>query len=390
MDYTDFLTRLFKKTGGKYYHLILDTIASRVKMADGSTVEDSIEANRIQTASAKGLANTAYGASVSAYNKAQEALDSAESKLERATAAAQLAGDGLTATGNKLNVDYNAVGDIVFYDDIIDFTDEEQLEEIAETIQRDSIVVYDCGEGNTKCLAVKTEDGLEKTAGSDSVTMAVKLAALERLAMQNFAPNDEIWITESGDFTVPYDGLYEITIWNGGSGCYQYSDHRFDSGGAGYAPLTTVRYYKKGAIIPVTIGAGGKGSKFDSNISPHGGISSFDGITVPHSKYYMLGSSMLLREGLNVVYARAYGGGVGGGLGDPTTGVHAQGYGAGGGGFYDGTNDYVGDGGNGAVRLCFFNPEKASLPAINDTDMIPYIELLQRIEALEQAINTGE
>lgn len=109
MDYIDFLTRLFKKTGGKYFHLILDTIASKVFMSDGTTVESSIESTRTQTAIAIYAANTAQNTANSAYDKAQIAQETADLKLDKSIAASELAGNGMIAKNGKLNIDNNVI-----------------------------------------------------------------------------------------------------------------------------------------------------------------------------------------------------------------------------------------------------------------------------------------
>lgn len=105
MDYTDFLTRLFKKTGGKYFHLILDTIASKVKMADGTTVEDTLTATKNQANVATYAAGAAQQTADNAYTAAQAAQEIAHTKLDKLGAAQQLAGDGLNSDENKLNVE---------------------------------------------------------------------------------------------------------------------------------------------------------------------------------------------------------------------------------------------------------------------------------------------
>lgn len=117
MNFTDFDTRLFKKIGGKYYHLILDTIASRVKMADGSTVENTLN-------STKELANTGLQTANIAISKANEAnalaltaQATANMKLNSTGAAQFLAGNGMYAEGEKINLesiryDYSNVTDV--------------------------------------------------------------------------------------------------------------------------------------------------------------------------------------------------------------------------------------------------------------------------------------
>lgn len=312
MDYIDFLTRLFKKTGGKYFHLILDTIASKVKMSDGTTVEDTLVATRAQANIGVSTANAAQITANAANNAALTAQEMANSKLDKVGAAQELAGNGLYANGNKLNVS-NSVFD--------------SLEEL--------------------------ENKLNSSVGY----------------------NDEILITESGDFEIPYDGIYEVTVINGGNAARISSTNHIWAG-EGQASKTVIKEYTNGQIIPVTIGAGGMAQVVDSSTSSYtyeGGATQFGDITSSANEYVLQGSSNELYNttGVNVI-CEAYGGGIGGGYASRTN-ANGFNFGAGGGGYYNinSTPKYnLGNGYQGCVKLRFFNPEKNISITINDAELI--------------------
>lgn len=248
----------------------------------------------------------------------------------------------------------------------------------------------------SKCLAVVTENGFEPTAQANNTLTAIKLALLQKQAMQNFAPNDEIWITESGDWEVPYDGIYEVLTIGGGDGGLANNAIVFGGISGMYRFGTT--YFNKNQILSITIGAGGEGATTNFSDSLRwGGETFIEGITLEptdtvNKSTRLLGTSQTYIANSNNIFI-ACGGGFGGGMFGSiadftnTDTLHAIWYGGGGGAKADSTHKIAGDGYQGAVRFRFFNPEKASLPTINDADLIPYVELLNRLEAIEAQLN---
>lgn len=282
----------------------------------------------------------------------------------------------------------------------------------------------------SKCLAVKTtENTLEKTAGANNVTTLVKLAVLEKQANQNFAPNDEIWITESGNFTVPFTGEYEVTVIGGGSGLtiITYSGANdcptLIASGQSADRVTRRVYLEKDQVVPVVIGAGVPNVTYKAgNIGayPQPTVSSFGDIrTYRYWEYDALSEEEKRTRPYGgciggyaqgtpgappdhssyVIYVTPPGQGSGSGYPDALVGT-ARGYGGGAGGgveVYKNASGvwYVGNSGygtakQGCVILRFFNPEKASLLTINETDLIPYTELLKKIAQMEVRLNLLE
>lgn len=254
----------------------------------------------------------------------------------------------------------------------------------------------------SKCLAVVTENGLEPTAQTNNTLNAIKLAILQKQAQQGFNYNDEIWITESGEIEIPVTGVYEVTLWRGGNGGVVRTNTNGAVGGLGYFPVTFIKYYEKGQVVPVTIGAGGIGLITDGTLDEsvvEGGATSFGDLTYAGS-INQGGKYLLLRNyaSLSAVYGNtsgfsnkeATGGGIGGGSPYQTTTQTMSGtyWGAGGAARWKPNNSHMaGNGFQGAAYLRFFNPEKAVLSTINDTDLIPYLMLLQRLEAIEAQLN---
>lgn len=239
----------------------------------------------------------------------------------------------------------------------------------------------------SKCLAIKTgENTLEPTAQTNNTLNAIKLALLQKQAEQGLGFNTREIIEESCDWTAPVTGVYKITCIDGGSGGLA-ANGQFLNGGYSGKIIERYKHLTKGQIIPVTIGAGGIGEVGilqPSNNS--GGISSFGDISTnllnmdnrtPSSSHSLMGTS-LQSDGVR-------GGGRGGASHVNWNATSATFYGAGGSACFLSPNTYtVSDGFQGCIIVEYFDPEKASLPTINDTDLIPYLTLLQRLDTLEK------
>ena len=246
------------------------------------------------------------------------------------------------------------------------------------------------------CLSINTEDGLKQIGSGirGDTAIALKLALLQKQANQNFAPNDEIWITESEDFKVPVAGKYEALIIDGGQGGYLNRTQAYVSGGESGNYGIHFVYLEKDQIVPVTIGAGGVG--LDSSLnntsdinssSRNGGISSFgDVVNTLFTKFTQKDTIKLNNSSyVNSVSVRGEGFG-----GANISDVNAEYcfFGAGGSASYlkDSPDTCtVGNGRHGAIHLRFFNPAKVQLPTIDGEVLIPYSELLKKINKLEKA-----
>lgn len=248
---------------------------------------------------------------------------------------------------------------------------------------------------NSVCLAVKTSDTeLKPTAQASNVATAIKLALLQKQAEQGLGFNTKEYITESGEWEVPVTGTYRITvIGGGGGGQYRISGNILDAiGGPSGSVKTVFVSLVKGQKIDVVIGTGGVGGDqtgvtdflpFMGGNTNFGDISSADGVAF----------QCMENNSDTITVVRANGAGLGGGYGNSATG-DAFWYGGGGGAqaVRAGVSSYqvkAGNGAQGCVIAEWFDPEKATLPTINDTDLIPYVNLLQRLEAIETWIQNG-
>ncbi len=80
--------------------------------------------------------------------------------------------------------------------------------------------------------------------------------------------NTLVKITETGEWVAPVDGWYKFQIKGAGGGgaagnCHLSGDYHTGGGGGGGEGGITIRYanLKKGSIIPITIGSGGRGGR---------------------------------------------------------------------------------------------------------------------------------
>lgn len=244
----------------------------------------------------------------------------------------------------------------------------------------------------SKCLAIKTADNtLEPTAQANAVATAIKLAVLQKQAMGGLGFNTKVIIEESGDWTAPVTGTYKVTVIGGGWGGH-ISGNNIVVGGLSGATETKFFQLEKNQVVSITIGAGGIGSTTDSSVTP-GGATSFGDFT-PDSNVNLAGEVAYVNNWSSGNFqVDCHGGGLGGGAGYYTTDnpdtQNGSWYGAGGGAWasqgVSARPSRVGNGHKGCVIIEYFDPEKASLPAINDTDLIPYVNLIKRVESLEKS-----
>lgn len=241
----------------------------------------------------------------------------------------------------------------------------------------------------SNCLAVNTENGLEKTAQANNVATAIKLALLQEQAMQGLGFNTREYITVSGEWEASVTGTYKITIIDGGDGV-NYNSTLADGARAMFGGKSGNfgEYYvqlTKGQKVDVTIGAGGiagSGTVFFGGKTFFGELGSVDGTYLNPSVDWHHAA------GVDAKSVFVYGGGFGGGQAN-TVYQNGQWYGAGGGGYihYDNSTLAVGNGYQGCVIAEYFDSSKVPLPVIDGEVLVPYISLIERIEALEAAIS---
>lgn len=170
--------------------------------------------------------------------------------------------------------------------------------------------------------------------------------------------NDEIWITESGDWEVPCDGYYDITTIDGGKGGFTSSEKTYIYSGQSGDMRKGVVKLTKGQIIPITIGAGGIGVVGTIDIGRDGTATTFGNISLKYIRGFC-GELRYRAVGSNIPIAQA-----GGGRGNETfvsftTTPDGTFYGAGGGAYiYDDSHMDAGDGYQGCVIIRFYNPNK--------------------------------
>ena len=194
----------------------------------------------------------------------------------------------------------------------------------------------------------------------DGVTTMVDEEGLISALGGHLLLNSEQWITASGSFTAPVASWYEVWLINGGVGGYTNTTATIRQvvGGASGAFDSFLAYLEEGESAAVTIGAGSPGV-VASNTSTYpaaGGITSFGGRSPRFSNAY--GAPVLQALAADRT-AEAPGGGPGGGIGhfNPNPATF---YGAGGGAYYSSGNPRAGAGHQGAVRVRWHDPAKAS------------------------------
>lgn len=203
--------------------------------------------------------------------------------------------------------------------------------------------------------------------------------------------NTEEIITESGEWEVPVSGWYEILAIDGGNGSQVFFSNWSVNGGYSGNYKKAFKYFEKGEVLSITIGAGGKG--FMDGVTSgtgaivDGGETTISGVTFTGG--YTRISGTYSYKSTESGRAIGVGGGFGTRLGtanDPPTF-----YGAGGSGFLSGTStttSFVMDGKQGAVYLRYYDPDKDNNLEIPEGSN-GYNNLLEKIETLEDIVSTS-
>ncbi|MBD5585212.1 MAG: hypothetical protein HDQ88_09020 [Clostridia bacterium] len=186
--------------------------------------------------------------------------------------------------------------------------------------------------------------------------------------------NTEVWITESGTWTAPVRGWFDVTAIAGGNGG-MFTSGYVSSGNSGEV-IRKLLHFEQGQKVPVTIGAGGLTTKTSNSDARAGGDTVFGNLTARAGKGFLGGTSVWYsRFDNNVGSAQLVGAGAGGGQNymPPVSSVDADyhvseadgtDYGAGGSASAQvaagAVVQYVGlgKGAPGAVRLRYYDPNK--------------------------------
>lgn len=225
-------------------------------------------------------------------------------------------------------------------------------------------------------------DGEGGIAVGASGKMSVALAAGEGIAVEgariaNLAPmfNAEEWITASGEWTAKATGWHEVLLIGGGGGSFCDITSWGGFGGNAGRRFSFLRHCQKGQKIPVTIGAGGIGGA-TNNAALNGGDTVFDGISSnQHGKaggefwvmtqYQYKTDNYFELHGNGPNCQRTYGTSVSTPVGHVSTcdGIFPGGGACGTITRNGGANYYWhGNGAAGAIRIRYFDPDKASGP----------------------------
>lgn len=209
--------------------------------------------------------------------------------------------------------------------------------------------------------------------------------------------NTEEIITESGTWTAPVTGYFEVMCINGGDGGLSRPHDAI--GGISGNITKKLKYYQKGTTVGVVIGSGGIGDKPSSvtggSDARSGGVTSFGEITgsddagtsfrnnVTYDMQYYIGGTTGIPGG------RAVGAGFGGGDAWTNTAdsdLDAIGhYGGGGGAMSESSTSkrFAGNGAPGCIIIRYYDPSKDTSLSIGDQLVT---DLVARIEALEAKI----
>lgn len=184
-------------------------------------------------------------------------------------------------------------------------------------------------------------------------------------------PNTEGWITESGEWTAPVTGDYDLLLIGGGNGGYVYSATSAASqdvrGGNSGNRVEAIVHLTQGDTVSVSIGAGGAGSSTSFGAT-YGGHTSFGDLTTESG-----GSNFqapIPVNTANVASSRSPGAGDGGGgaifKGSDLSANDGRFWGGGGGASWKpDVGGLYGAGKQGAVRYRYYDPNKTTTP---DTD----------------------
>lgn len=174
--------------------------------------------------------------------------------------------------------------------------------------------------------------------------------------------NSEETITESGEWTVPVSGWYEITIINGGDGAVSPEAISYGDPGNSGAKETFLQFLQKGQVVSISVGAKGLGntSFINTDTTFKGGKTYFGTLTPDENKCFI--NKVVLASGNSqVTNCQLSGAGEGGGRASAWNKEENGGayYGAGGSIVVAPTNGkYCGDGYQGAVILRWHDPNK--------------------------------
>lgn len=237
----------------------------------------------------------------------------------------------------------------------------------------------------------KGDEGIPITGELASEIISNLMLELEKakeLAMKDKMPNSELWILESGTFTAPVSGLYDVLLFSGGNSGGVASDIGRCWGGVSGRRTSGTVYLTEGQQVPVIVGAGGVASSAGAEVG--GGETSFgDFLTTdntahpdgPENYSYFRGEDLVLR-GVSP-YAEKYpaiGGGPGSGYPtDPKTGdtqavsnarSNAAGhFGGGGAAMITASKKYsAGAGAPGSIRVRWHDPDKMPSSSQNPSE----------------------
>ncbi|MBD5585213.1 MAG: hypothetical protein HDQ88_09025 [Clostridia bacterium] len=202
-------------------------------------------------------------------------------------------------------------------------------------------------------LVVTPDDG----AGSPIEALRAELAALQADVKKRGLYNQEVWITESGEWTAPVTGWYEVLLIGGGSGgaARMNSTASTCTGGGSGGYLTRLVRLESGQKVSVTVGAGGAGIK--DNPTNYGSPTQFGVLSSADDSASFSASTTSVALSLSINNGVG-GGGFGGGKIWPS-GLNGAFWGAGGAAYYYTDGNYgAGDGKQGAIRLRYYDPTK--------------------------------
>lgn len=199
-------------------------------------------------------------------------------------------------------------------------------------------------------------------------------------ATQNFTPyNTEEWITESGTWTAPVTGWYDVWMISGGNGGVVEDSStiiKLQSGSSG-VERRFLSYFEAGVSVPVVIGSGGAGLVTNVGASLDeavGGDTIFGTLRVTHaydinednfeesSRDYLFKSNFMT----NRKEMHLSGSGLGGGysaVGIDGLSGSGRWYGGGGAAITASShpNDIGGNGAQGAICLRYYDPNKENI-----------------------------
>lgn len=284
--------------------------------------------------------------------------------------ATDVALSALAGKNLKAMIDNSGMGGVTLYDGPIDFTDEEQIEDITENKPIGNIVAYDC------CNDCSTTEDV--VIGGQFNTREI--------------------IEESGEWVAPVTGTCRITVIDGGNGGFaNTSAHTINSGLSG-AFDTVFRNFVKDQTIDVTIGAGGIGEVAAAYTSACTGGQTVFGDVYADSRTIVPSNTTWLHAGLsNYNRIEVSSSCVGGGAGyyDGANNQNGRYFGAGGGAEVrrDASGNYtfyVGNGYQGCVIVEYYDASKDKNISVDMASSVTMQELQNQIAALTARVQELE